>query len=473
MPHTSPYPRSRPLVAALLCCLLLSGCPGPQPSDGTTSKAPLAGVTLHVAVVDDPALVRAIEPLQGEWNARTGGEFKIDSIGQQELTPELKVDAVICPSSLLGPLAEGKLVTPLPEAKFSEVFELLQIRETAWGTDVFGVSFGSPVLTCYCRADLLEKLDRKPPATWPEYHELAELLAQEVPQNGDAWCGTLEPLGPGWAGIVLLARAAPYAKHRDYYSTLFDMKTMEPLIDTEPFIRALEELVAASKLGPTEQLASDPAAVRAAFWQGRCGMALSWPSAAAELPDPPETSDEIRVVFAELPGSPTAYNFGSKSWEERREDEPGRVPLLAMAGRVGTVWATSAQQQPAAELLSWLAGAELSPQICVGNEAMTLFRHSHLESPEAWVEGPAADAALQYAELTEQTLQRQQSVMALRIPGRAEYLAALDEAVRRAVAGEQSPAEALRQAADRWRAVTRQLGSESQKKAYLHSLNLD
>ena len=202
-------------------------------------------------------------------------------------------------------------------------------------------------------------------------------------------------------------------------------------------------------------------------------MALSWPSAAAELPDQSGTSDEIRVVFAELPGSPASYNIGSKSWEERREDEPGRVPLLAVAGRVGTVWATSSQQQPAWELLSWLAGAELSPQVCVRSEATTLFRHSHLAAPEGWVEAPAAEAALQYAELTQQTLQRQQSVMALRIPGRAEYLAALDEAVRRAVAGEQSPAEALHQAADRWQAITRQMGPESQKKAYLHSLNLD
>ena len=56
--------------------------------------------------------------------------------------------------------------------------------------------------------------------------------------------GTLEPLAPGWAGNVLLARAAAYAKHRDYYSTLFDKDSLEPRIATEPFVRALTELVA-------------------------------------------------------------------------------------------------------------------------------------------------------------------------------------------------------------------------------------
>ncbi len=68
------------------------------------------------------------------------------------------------------------------------------------------------------------------------------------------WRGTVEPLGPGWAGLVLLARAAPYAKSQSNYSALFDMRTMEPLISGPPLVRALEELAAAAKLGPAEQL---------------------------------------------------------------------------------------------------------------------------------------------------------------------------------------------------------------------------
>ena len=101
-------------------------------------------------------------------------------------------------------------------------------------------------------------------------------------QGVRAWCGTIEPLAPGWAGDVLLARAAAYAKHRDNFSTLFDIETMEPLVAGPPFVQALEELVAAAKLGPADPLHYDPAAVRAAFWSGQCGMALTWPTAAQE-----------------------------------------------------------------------------------------------------------------------------------------------------------------------------------------------
>ncbi len=84
----------------------------------------------------------------------------------------------------------------------------------------------------------------------------------------------------GWAGLVLLARAAAYAKERDNYTTLFDYKTFAPTIAGPPFVRALTELVEAAKLGPAEQLEYDPAAVRAEFWKGTTAMAISWPTAA-------------------------------------------------------------------------------------------------------------------------------------------------------------------------------------------------
>ena len=105
----------------------------------------------------------------------------------------------------------------------------------------------------------MEKLHRKPPRLWTEYEELAKLLAGQKPAGSGPWCGTIEPLGPGWAGLVLLARAAPYAKHHDQYSALFNVETMEPLVAGPPFVHALEKLVAAAKLGPAKPLGYDPA----------------------------------------------------------------------------------------------------------------------------------------------------------------------------------------------------------------------
>ena len=280
--------------------------------------------------------------------AQTGSEFKV--VRAEKNWPAANspdADAVICPSAMLGTLAAGGLISPLPEkllhgaaGQWEDIFELLRLREAAWGGEVFAVPLGSPTFVCYYRADLLEKLARKPPQTWDEYAELAQLLAaQKLAGNDGPWCGAIEPLAADWAGLTLLARAAPYAKHRDNYSALFDIGTMDPLVGGPPFVRALEELVATAKLGPPRQLQLDPAGVRAAFWAGQCGMALTWPTAAGKSPS---AAKDIRVGFAELPGSPQAYNIQGKTWEPLGEGADPHVPLLGVAGRVGAISAHAA-----------------------------------------------------------------------------------------------------------------------------------
>jgi len=467
------------LLPALLC-LTLAGCrdAGPHEDRSPTEQAP-AGVKLRLLVVDDPALAAAAGQLRGEWEAQTGSDFQIEQIAAKELAgaDSLAADAVLCPAHLLGPLARRKQIAPVPaemtqSGDWTTVFELLRCREAAWADDVYAVAFGSPVLICYYRADLLEKLDRRPPQTWQEYHRLAELLWQQKNSDGDSpWCGAIEPLAPGWAAIVLLARAAPYAKHHSNYSTLFDIDTMEPLVAGPPWVRALEELVAVCKFGPAEKLGYDPASARAAFWQGRCGMALTWPTAAGEIPQP--VCEEVRIGFAELPGAPEVYNIGASRWDTRAEDVDPRVPLLGSAGRIGVVAVGSANRPTAFRLLAWLSGGQYGSKLCASSPATTLFRRPQLKSPQTWAEAPVPPvAAAQYAAATERTFLRQQWLFALRIPGREEYLASLDAAVRRAVRAEKPPAEALQEAAAQWEQITERLGTGQQKLAYLHSLGL-
>jgi multiple sugar transport system substrate-binding protein len=451
----------------------------------------LAGAKLRLVVVADPAMASIVRQLQGEWNAQTGAEVDVEEATEKTLASgdSLPGDAVLCPSHLLGPWAERRLVAPVPDkllragaSNWPEIFEQVRIHTATWRGDPVTVPFGSPVLICYYRADLLEKLGRQPPRTWAEYQELAELLNRQ--QDGKSPLaasqkplfaplhGAIEPLGPGWAGLTLLARAAAYAKHRDNDSTLFDVTTMEPLVAGPPFVRALTELAAAAKLGPAEQLQYDPAAVRAAFWQGRCGMAITWPSAAGETPVPGDPS--FRVGFAELPGSLEVYHIGNKTWEAR-PDQDLRVPLVGASGRMGVVPVGSEQQEAAFHLLFWLSGQQ-SGRVCAASPMTTLFRQSQVKSPRDWVEKPVPTAtATAYAVLTERTLRRSQAVGALAIPGRAEYLAALDEAVREIVIGRgnQSPADALARAARTWGEITKRLGVERQKTAYLRSLGLE
>jgi multiple sugar transport system substrate-binding protein len=486
MNRLSPLPS--PLFPLFCLLALLAGCPKAD-SDPKAKPAtrPLQGVTLRLAVVDDPALAAAVVRIKGEWNAQTGSELQVTETTEKDLlaAAELPADAVLCPSHLLGVLAERKWIAPVPKEllrrneEWAGVFDLLKLREAVWGNQTMAVPFGSPVFCCYYRADLLERLGRRPPKTWNEYQTLAKLLAAERPA-GSGWSGTIEPLAPGWAGLTLLARAAPQAKHRDNYSTLFDIETMEPLMSGPPFVQALKDLVAAAKFGPTDPLHYDPASARAAFWSGRCGMALTWPTAADKGLAASATGDlartNLRVGFVELPGSRDVFNLSSRVFDHRADDEDTRVPLLAISGRLGVVGKKSADANgdAAFKLLLWLSSSQMSPQISAASPATTLFRESNLSSPVQWVEKPVpATAAVHYADATDAALRREQWLGALRMPGRAEYLAALDKAVAAAVRGQKSPQDALLEAAAQWQKITERLGLDRQKAAYRKSLGLE
>ena len=468
--------------------LLLAGCGPGNPVSQVETARPLAGVKLRLVVVDDPAIAAAVRGLRDEWKAQTGGEVELGEATEQQIAAAavLPGDALICPAHLLGPLAEVKRLAPVPRSvacdpkgPWSQTFELPRNQDAVWGNETYGLPLGSPVFCCYCRADLLEKAHRKPPRTWKEYEELARLFGREGTKAtgaGGLKYGTVEPLARGWAGLVLLARAAAYAKERDNYTTLFDEKTLEPAIAGLPFVRALEELVAAAKHAPVEELGFDPAAARAEFWNGRAAMAISWPTGAKPAAKADGKADGTRSVpatLAELPGASEVYRSAGGVWEPRRDDAGQSVPLLGVAGRVGVVSAGSEHVDAAFQLLVWLTDQPWDSRVFAASPATTLFRSGQVASARAWVEGNApAAAARRYAEQTAETLARRQFLASLRLPGRADYLAALDEAVESAVRGTQKPAEALKAAAGKWREINLRLGVEGQKAAYMHSLGL-
>ncbi|HVX64697.1 MAG TPA: extracellular solute-binding protein [Pirellulales bacterium] len=477
---------------------LIAGCTPSdeeeQPPEGASAASPLAGASVKLVVVGDHALADAVRLLRGEWQGSTGAKLEIEEQTLEELLKleKLSADAVIYPAEYMGELAERDWLLPVPSttlndplAAWQEIFEADRSRIAAWGAEAYGIPFGSPVLTCCYRADLLQQLKCKPPETWAEYQELVELLSDReklgdaAPAAGQTWFAAAEPLAKDWAGLTLLARAAPYAKHHNHYSTLFDMDSMEPLIAGPPFVRALDELAAAAKHGAEAPLDVGPEQARQALAAGECALALTWPAPARSQEQ--NAGDKagskgaapLALGFCELPGAPEVYNIGSKSWDKRRSESGPRVPLLGVAGRLGSISKTSSASDAAAQLLAWLSGPKWGTRVSTASPAATLYRESHLAAPSEWmsfrVEEPAA---LQYAESVEQALSREESLTAPRIPGSRRYLAALDEAVHQVVSGQASSQEALDAAAEAWRKITDELGLEAQRSAYHRDLGL-
>ena len=120
------------------------------------------------------------------------------------------------------------------------------------------------------------------------------------------------------------------------------------------------------------------------------------------------------------------YNVAHESWEKRQPDQSPSVPLLGLAGRLGSVTRASKNAPAAFRLLMWLSSgdAQSGAQVSPASDATTLFRRAHVRSPALWSpQGTPASTAQGYARVVERTLSRTSWLPALRIPGGDEYLA--------------------------------------------------
>jgi multiple sugar transport system substrate-binding protein len=456
------------LVVAGLFALGCGGAADNKKGQGT-GEPPLKGNTLTLGVLGDPPLAAEVTRLTAEWQARTGGELKVVELSAEEAAQgKLAADVVFVPTYAMGPLAEKGLLEPLPapwrtapQLAWDDFLEIPRLRESAWGESIHSVPLGSPGLVLFYRKDVLDEAGLEPPRTWAEYQKIAEQFAKKPG-------GSIEPLGKGWAGITLLARAASYARHKSNYSDLFDVESMRPLIDGPPFVTALEELVAAYRTGPAKQLDFDPVGVSGAFLTGQGTLALSWMPAGNVAMAP----HSAPCAFAEVPGATRAFDLTQRTWQDR--DGPQSVPLVSLNGRVGAVVKSSPHKGPALQLLLALTTGDWGARISRASSEPTASRRSQWDKPEGWLPRDLpAKAAAQYAAAAQKAAAQPMWMHALRIPGREAYLSALDDAVRAAVEGKEAPQAALTRAAGRWSEITAGLGKEAQRRAYQRSLGLE
>lgn len=491
------------LVVCAVLLFSITGCGGAGGDDSSAAQDGAAQAVpadpIRVLVVGDSPLADAI---QREWQGyakspldiqqQTAEEFESACLAAAEPidAKPIDADAVVYPAGLIGLLAARELIEPLPDSALEskqfnrpDLLTNTRLHETHWGEQVFAVPFGSPQLVLMYRADLLEKLGIEPPSTWPEYQSLAEKLADHnapsdtEPSEGD-WSAAVEPLGPGWASQSLLARAGCYARRRNRYSTLFDYNTMEPQIDRPPFVRALEELVAAAKFGPADAQKMSPHDARHRLLSGKAAMACCWPTPALLADEKPRNEPvDFPVRFVELPGSSDVF-ADDLGWTQRTPEEDRHVPLLSVSGRLGSVVKGSHRTRSAAGVLTWLtrkrAGTPAANTAGPLSAETTMYRASQLPQAKLWVDRVLEDApARSYAEVVTLTNARTTPLFSVRIPGRSRYLAALDAAVYAALSGEQTAEQALAAAAKQWSEITVELDAQKQGRAYLRSLGLE
>lgn len=499
-----------------LCCVfwmaLSVGCQNSGDSAGPESlasedgkKSPAMG-NVRLLVIDQPELAEALKLVQGDWKALANGDLQVSQANSADLEsgaiPEC--DVFLAPSWFVSVLGERGLASQLPveiaagnqprlenltqssqlskgdsgngqsarlganvdaqSFAWNDLYPLLRKQCAVWNDKTVAAPLGEPVPVLVYRADLFADAKLPPPETWEDYAKAQEALANGADASPPR-SPTLEPLASGSAGLTLLARAASYAKHADYFTTFFEESGMKSRLGAPPFVRALEELKAA-RMDFSKARKLDFSGTVQAVLQGEASMGIGWFTPTTSGQDSALTVP-ADVGFAPLPGSREVYLTSIKRWDKREREASWRVTFLPAVGPAAVISTQAVDAAVGARFVSWLGGPE--SKWAFSTPLGGTSRYSQEDSGNLPLAAPAG-VQRTLLQVIEQSMESEQALFAPRMPGRSKYLQALDMAVFAALDGSKTPQQALDDAAAEWDQITQTIGIEKQKLAYEHGV---
>jgi len=472
----------------------LAGCHPDRGAAGPPAR-PFRGLTITVAAVDDPAILKTVGPQTGDWERTQEGRVEARADAVEPGSAASRADVLIFPAERLGDLVAAGALVPWPDAlvlpaprkpepadeepagppppadvlNFEDVLPAFRDQVTRYGRDRMALPYGGSALVLVYRRDVITAAEL--PRTWEDFDRLATSLhGRDRDGDGKPDSGLAVALGPDPEGLgeaTLLARAAGPGLHPDQFSFLFDADTMEPRIELPPFVEALEALARWKDIGPPGAAAFDAEAARKAFRSGAVALLIDRAERAGRWADP---KAPVPIGVAPLPGSRRVFDPERKAWEDAAP--PNRPSYLPGGGGwlIGVSSATTGRIREAAiDLAKFLTGPDVSARTRADRAfPMLPTRKDQLMPPDAR-SIPGVDPR-QWSRAVADTLTAPRVIPGLRVPDAAGYLADLGKG-RVAAVGGTPAAEALRGVARAWAGRTKALGVDRQLWHYRRSLN--
>ena len=467
---------------------------------------------LYVQCIDDEVRLPWDE-VKAEFQAATGAELFILADPSGEAFPKLVYDAIsganafdaaMIGMSWLGELVAGGMVRPYDDfyadaggrfPRFDADDELPGVRALRmYDGRRYVVPYDCDCQVLSYRRDLLSDpahgqafkaeygYDLAVPRTWDELRDIARYFTGK-PLGGDAPTGhgLAMPLAVGGQGVHdFVSLSAPYVIGPENPTLYwFDPETMDPLVASEGHRRALERYLELAAFGPAETVNWKLAAAREYFLRGNA--VFTWSGDVVGLAVERNAVVKGKVGTAPLPGT-TAY-VDPTSGREYATETPNVVGNTTGASWGGVIMASSdlpdsayyflalTATEPKQRFYAARAGdgvdpgrfSQIPPSVLPeGTGSVDIY------VAQGWV---AADAE-EYLKARLATFQNPNQLPLLRIPGAFTCWEALDARLHAAVAGQLSPADALRTLAEDFRAINEGFGVQAQADAYKKSLGL-
>lgn len=450
--------------------------PKDEEAEQTTYQIP----TLKMLVIGDEGLGQRVAR---QWSARRDGTLEIvnqsiDAFSKNDFEIGEEIDIVVYPPALMGELTSRDRLLELPKDVWEsdginkvELLRHYRVSIARRGNLSQAVPLGGPNYSLMYHRAILERNNLDPPETWDRLDRDLERVGLWLGSDDAGSYKSLTakvdmPLAEGWAANTFLACVAPSVCHRGKLSIVFNRRTLEPLINSQPFLDSLESL---KTISSPRSLELDPAGVFELAMSGQSTMALGWPTRSETNEesdegggaDEPGDAETDVIGIASLPGSDQWFDQQNGVWIKRSGSDDPRVDLIGFSGLVASVSASCRNETTAFEFIDWLPSKTISLLTLVESPTVGPFRASHLGDVGRWTGDSVSISVIdQYADVVAANHQRSLTLLFPRIPGNQQYLKALDSAVRACVSGEKSAKAALDEVAQEWNSITESLGRD-------------
>jgi multiple sugar transport system substrate-binding protein len=479
---------------------IFSGCGTKAPSLRQLA-VPYAGTTVRVSCPGDPSA--AVVARYGQsWAAEAAAKIEIvryDLNAGPELGPPADV-WIIPPASMPRWANAGKLhavpqeyTSASGKYAWGNLLSLYKNKLLVWDRKAWALPILGDATLCFYRDDIFRDplhreafkkksgYDLTPPATWQQFADIAEYFHGQ-PRNGSP-CRSLPPLPEDDDGldrefysvVVPLARRA--AREDDprsppsaeTFSFHYDLDTSQPRIATTGFIRALELLQRLQPFRSTETTAEPPAH----FQRGEAVLCLASPAWISRFQANPNLHGKFGIC--RVPGSSCIYDY--RTGEEVRAIGSNRVPYLGAGGWLAVVPASCPQPEAAFALIASLSEPKTSRDVVVEPAwGGGVFRRDHLINAGWEAFGLDRKQTEGLVDILKETITHPQvknPVLRLRTPDAREHQQALMAEIRVALLEGKGAAQALEDAAKRWREIDWEKNPQTRKAEYRLSLSLD
>lgn len=327
---------------------------------------------------------------------------------------------------------------------------------------LYALPYDGDVLNLYYRKDLLENeeekaafkakygYDLKVPETWDEFLDVAEFFTRKAGEKlagqvlerdfyGTAYYGQKDQIFAWWGNI--------FAGLGGVY---FDEETMEPAINSEAGVKALEIFKQIHQYCPPDVLSYGYEELKDVFLEGDCFMVIQWPCVGKKGADPNQSKIVGKIGVSHVPGV--------------KKDGEIYYRALMPCGRVLAVAAEAKDPWKAYQVIHYLSVETSMDDVSTAETGLDPYRYSHFAHPEEYEMFANVEDARIYLEGVQKNMEKGYPEMVL--PGTVEYEETLGVELTRALAGEKTPEQALNDAAAAWRDILNRFGKEQQKKLY-------